>query len=201
MRRLALALVASLATGPGAFAHGSGGAAGPGLSIPALTHGQMPVVADHRSAIIALADRQIRTDPGFRRLLNHARLQHTYCLWGLAPGGITDEASPFNICSHAALAAAAALLDHMQTMPAAAADAGRLHHALDRDMMAAGTASELCTHSATLFSTGAIVTPDWWAVPSHPPTLAAATAVIALGGAVQLALLRRRPTGARGTDE
>lgn len=190
LRPALIALAALLGSAPAASAHGSG-AAGPGLPIPALTHGQMPVVADYRTTILALADRQVQTDPAFRRLLNHARLQHTWCLWGLAPGSVGDEASPFNACTHAALAAALALLDHMETMPAAAADAARLRHGLDRAMMASGTASDLCLHSATPFSTGTIVTPDWRALPGHAPTLAAATALIALAG-TPIMLRRRR---------
>lgn len=189
MRRtlLLVALLSGAATSAGAH---SAGSPAPGLEIPALTHGQMQVIAGHRAAILTLADRQGQTDPRFRRLMNHARLQHTYCLWSLMPGSVSDEASPFNACTHAALAASLALLDHMETMPAAADAANTLHHAIDGAMMAAGTASELCAHSATTFSTGAVVTPDWRALPGHSPSLAVVLGGIALLGAPLL--VRRR---------
>ena len=48
----------------------------------------MAVIARFQGEIEHLADRQMPTDPTFRGLLNYARIQRTYCLWGLAPGGV-----------------------------------------------------------------------------------------------------------------
>ena len=48
------------------------------------------------------------------RLEDYLSLQSFACLWGLVPGSVTDEASPFNECSHAYLAAARALLLHLR---------------------------------------------------------------------------------------
>src|ERR1700712_315485 len=94
------------------------GTSGPtsGISIPSLTHGQMSVIADYRGRILDLASRQLDTDLTFRRLMNYGNIQYTYCLWGLVPGSLRDEDSPFNECSHAYLSAAQALLVYMRTM-------------------------------------------------------------------------------------
>src|SRR5579871_1344526 len=87
-----------------------------GVAIPAITHGDMPVVARYRAQILDLAARQPRTDPTLRRLAGFISLQHFACFWGLVPGSLTDETSPFNECSHADVAGARALLAHMVAM-------------------------------------------------------------------------------------
>lgn len=190
--RLLLALVTSITAAGAAAAHQAGPPA-PGLPIPSLAHGQMAVVARHRAAILDLAATQAPADQTVQRLLNHARIQHAYCLWGLMPGSISDEASPFNACSHADLATALAILDRLDLLPAAAGEARALRRAIDVDMIAAGTATELCGYSGTGYSTGAVVGPDWTVLPSHGPTLATAAAVgLAVAGAP---LLRRRRRG------
>ncbi len=79
----------------------------------------MAVISGYRGAILDLAQRQTQTDPTFRRLYNHGNLQYTYCLWGLMPGSLMDEESPFNECSHAYLATTKALRS-ARMMPAAA---------------------------------------------------------------------------------
>jgi hypothetical protein len=39
------------------------------------------------------------------RIENYVNLQSFACLWGLVPGSLKDEGSPFNECAHAYLAA------------------------------------------------------------------------------------------------
>ena len=145
----------------------------PGVEIPSLDHGQMAVIARHRAAILALAEKQPQTDPTFRRLLNHANLQYAYCLWGLMPGSILDEQSPFNGCSHAYLAAAKALLIHMKTMAAAQQPAEALISAIDAELVQSGSSWVLCQYSADTFSTRAIVEPRWRDLVFHGPSLLA----------------------------
>jgi hypothetical protein len=79
-----------------------------GIAIPSLTHGQMAVIADNLSAIQALASARIGSDMTTWRLEDYLSLQSFACFWGMVPGSITDEESPFNECAHAYLAAARA---------------------------------------------------------------------------------------------
>ena len=151
----------------------------PGIQIPSLTHGQMAVIARYRGDIIDLARRQTVTDPTFRRLYNHGNLQFTYCLWGLMPGSIGDEESPFNECSHAYLATAKALLTHMSTMPSAEREAKALISDIDADMVRGGASWILCQYSGEAFSTGAVVEPRWRDMLFHLPSLAVLLATIA----------------------
>ncbi|MGO7420398.1 hypothetical protein ACCT09_10495, partial [Rhizobium ruizarguesonis] len=88
------------------FAHSrSDGGSHAGLDIPEISHGEMAVMSDYRSGIIDLASRAVDTNESFRRMLNYAEIQYSYCLWGRMPGSVTDEESPFNECAHAYLAA------------------------------------------------------------------------------------------------
>lgn len=177
-----LAIWQSLLIAIPAEAHsGSSAPPPPGIQIPSLTHGQMAVIARYRGEIIGLAQRQTVTDPTFRRLYNHGNLQYTYCLWGLMPGSLGDEESPFNECSHAYLAAAKALLTYMATMPAAERQAKALISDIDADMVRSGASWILCQYSGEAFSTGAVVEPRWRDMVFHLPSLAvvlAATAVL-----------------------
>jgi hypothetical protein len=123
-RRLPLVgyLIALLLTGADSFpaeAHRqrTEGLAVDGISIPSLTHGQMAVIADNLSAIRSLADQESPGDLVMRRLRDYTNLQSFACLWGMVPGSIRDEASPFNECAHAYLAGAQALLMHLRQMP------------------------------------------------------------------------------------
>ncbi len=175
-----LAIWPTLAGVAPAEAHGSSSAPPPpGIQIPSLTHGQMAVIARYRSDILALAQRQTVTDPTFRRLYNHGNLQYTYCLWGLMPGSLTDEQSPFNECSHAYLATAKALLTYMATMPAAERDAKALISAIDADMVRSGASWILCQFSGESFSTGAVIEPRWGDMFFHLPSLAVLVATVA----------------------
>lgn len=74
-------------------------------------------MSDYRSGIIDLASRAVDTNEPFRRMLNYAEIQYSYCLWGRMPGSVTDEESPFNECAHAYLAATKAVLLSMREMP------------------------------------------------------------------------------------
>ena len=66
-----------------------------GVAIPAITHGEMQVFAKYRTRILDLAARQPRTDPTLRRLVGFVSLQNFACFWGLVPGSLWDETSPF----------------------------------------------------------------------------------------------------------
>lgn len=191
----------SLVLAAPAWAHSisTDGAAG-GIPIPALTHGQMAVVGGYQPAILDLADRVERTDPVFRRLANFVALQRTYCLWGVVPGSVTDEDSPFNECSHASLASMLALLLHMRGMAGADPDIGRLVDRIDSAMLEQGTALALCRYSTESFNTAQVIRPNWSAFPSHPPSLLSATAVL-LACLAGFGLLRGgRAAGRAGTS-
>ena len=158
-----------------------------GIAIPPLTHGQMSVIAAYRPEILALAARQARTDETFRRLLNFGAIQYAYCLWGLVPGSLDDEASPFNECSHAYLSAAQALLVHIRAMNDTGsplkADAEALISRIDADMVRNGASFVLCQFSDEDFNTASVVRPDLTAVPGHAPSALAFAALAALAAA------------------
>lgn len=198
LRRLGLLLVlaAVLPAGP-ACAHSVRAPAGgaKGVPIANLTHGQMRVLARHRGEILALAARQSVTDLTFRRLVNHEAIQFATCLWGVMPGSVTDEASPFNECAHAYLATDREILTHMATM---AADPAPVRALVDRISLELADDREslvLCQYSGEGFDTANVVHPDWTALPGHWPSLAAAALFAALGaGGVEVL---RRATSAR----
>ncbi|WP_088347900.1 MULTISPECIES: hypothetical protein [Rhodomicrobium] len=185
----ALALVPLLASSPARAHHPSRAPAyATGLPIPNLVHGQMAVIARYRSAILNLADRQAPTDDRFRRLRNFANIQYSYCLWGLAPGSVADEESPFNECAHAYLAATQALLLHMREMPRASGAVQALVAEIDMEMLRDGASLILCRYSGEAFNTGEIVKPRWAEVVSHPPSIGAFAAIAAALAALLLAL-------------
>lgn len=168
-----VSVLLALLAATSAQAHdGSSAPPPPGIQIPSLTHGQMAVIARHRGDILDLAQRQTVTDPTFRRLYNHGNLQFTYCLWGLMPGSLGDEESPFNECSHAYLATAKALLTYMATMPSAERNAKALISDIDAEMVRSGASWILCQYSGEAFSTGAVVEPRWRDIFFHLPSLA-----------------------------
>ena len=112
---LILLVLACAVFGGDAMAH-SRSAAGShaGIPIPEISHGEMAVMADYRDQIIDLASQATDTNEPFRRVLNYAQIQYSYCLWGRMPGSVTDEQSPFNECAHAYLAATKAVLIAMR---------------------------------------------------------------------------------------
>ncbi|HVW56566.1 MAG TPA: hypothetical protein VHC00_12855 [Rhizobiaceae bacterium] len=168
-----------------------------GISIPSLDHGQMAVIARYRHRIVALAGRQIRTDETLRRLLNYANIQFTYCLWGLVPGSVGDEGSPFNECSHAYLAAIHALLVHLQRMDHNGEEIGRLVSDIDADMVRNRTSFVLCRYSGEAFNTASFIAPNAADMFSYPPILAGfgITTIVVAGSLFgSKRLLRRRVT-------
>ncbi|MGN6305563.1 MAG: hypothetical protein ACTHNH_12145 [Mesorhizobium sp.] len=182
-----------------AQAHRSGANADDsGISIPALTHGQMAVIAAYRGEILNLAARQVRTDETFRRLFTFGNIQYTYCLWGLVPGSLGDEASPFNECSHAYLSTAQALLIHLRGMndsrSALAADIAALISRIDADMVRNGASFVLCQFSSEDFNTATLIRPDWTAVPYHAPSALSFTMLTIAAGGAGFAGLRRKGT-------
>jgi hypothetical protein len=167
-----------------------------GIPVANLSHGEMAVLSPYRSDIMRAADRVRHTDPSFRRLQNYAAIQYSYCLWGAAPGSITDEASPFNECAHAYLAAAKALLLHMRTMPDAAPAIAELVSEIDTEMIRTGAAFIGCQYSGGSFNTAGLVTPHWENMPAHVPTMAATGGIlIGLLSPVFLRIVRRSQRG------
>ncbi len=182
LRAAPIAVLAVLATSPGE-AHRIARAGGPppdGIAIPSLTHGQMAVIADNLFAIRALASARIGSDMTTWRLEDYLNLQSFVCFWGVVPGSITDELSPFNECSHAYLAAARALLLHLRDAPRAdrqAVDA--LIGKIEVEMLVNGGSLTLCQFSDEPFNTNEIVFPRWSEVATHPPTVVSAALVLA----------------------
>lgn len=188
LRLLALFLsLASLAE-----AHSGGAPGGPqsGVAIANLTHGQMAVIARHDGAILALAASAAAPDQDFRRVLNYARIQKTYCAFGLMPRAVSDEASPFNHCSHAYLAAARDLLLRLKEMPGRAAAVDTLIRRIETEMIRNNSGLELCQYSAEGFNTAQTLTPDWGAALRHPPSLATLAALLLSLAALGLAARR-----------
>jgi hypothetical protein len=164
-----------------AWAHRTSTGATTGIAILSLTHGQMAVIARYRGEILALADRQLaQSDETFFRLRNYVDLQYVYCAWGLVPGSVTDEASPFNECSHAYLSGTRALLLHMQTMPGDQGAVDALVDRIERDMLANNASLVLCQYSSEAFNTADHISPHWRDVPFHGPSALTFTGFVGL---------------------
>ncbi|PDT01285.1 hypothetical protein CO666_26660 [Rhizobium chutanense] len=173
------------------FAHSRSAGGNPtGLDIPEISHGEMAVISDYRRGIIDLASRAVDTNEPFRRILNYAEIQYSYCLWGRVPGSVTDEESPFNECAHAYLAATKAVLMAMREMPREAPAAGEIISAMDADMVRRGLALVTCQFSGEAFNTADIIKPRWSRIPLHPASMASLTGLAALLGLAILALRR-----------
>ena len=178
MIRLLAALLTALtmlAASPGE-AHRIAATGGPptgGIAIPSLTHGQMAVFGDILSSFRELARDRSGSDMTMWRLEDYLNLQSFACLWGVVPGSITDESSPFNECAHAYLASARALL--LQLRQAPGVDRGAVEALIGKieaEMLANGASLTLCRFSDEPFNTNEIVFPRWSEALSHPPTLA-----------------------------
>ena len=165
-----------------------------GIAIPAITHGEMLVVAKYRAEILDLAARQPRTDPTLRRLVGFVSLQHFACFWGLVPGSLSDEASPFNECSHADVAGARALLMHMVAMPGDQSSARALAARIETDVASDPAFSALCSNSAQSFDSGMVIGPDWQLAPAHLPTVLTSFALLVLATAGLWSVFRLVPT-------
>ncbi len=194
-----VAALAMLAAAPAAEAHRRAASGDPppaGVAIPSLTHGQMTVIARNLSAIRALANRQVASDMTMWRLEDYLSLQSFACLWGLVPGSVTDEASPFNECSHAYLAAARALLLHLRTMPRADHEAVEaLIRQIETEMLMNDASLALCRYSDEPFNTNEIVMPRFSEIAFHPPTLAAVSAFLLAIAAPAWGFWPRRQAG------
>ena len=188
LRALCLAVAALACLALPVRAHGTRTGPAAGVAIPSLTHGQMRVLNPFSREILALADRHAQTGEAFRRVLNYARLQRFYCGWGLMPGSVSDEASPFNECSHATLAATRDLLVRLSAAAPRDAAVNALAGRVERAMLESGMALELCRFSAESFDTAALVRPDWRRVPFHAPSLLALLLVAAAAAAASVLL-------------
>ena len=168
------------------------------ISIPNLSHGQMAVIANNRAAILDLAARQIPTDPTMRRLEAFINLQFFDCMWGVVPGSVEDENSPFNECSHAYLAATRALLLHLQTMPGDRTAVRALIAKIEREMLDNNASLILCRYSDEFFNTAERIAPHWRDIPYHLPSLAMFAGLILL--AVSCACIGVRQIGHPAID-
>jgi hypothetical protein len=197
--RLLVALVAvlvALGTSP-SDAHRISARSGPppqGISIPSLTHGQMTVISDNLSEIRALASTRIGFDMTTWRLEDYLNLQSFACLWGIVPGSIRDEGSPFNECAHAYLAAGRALLLQLREAPGVDHEAVKaLMRKIEADMLANDASLMLCRYSDEPFNTNEVIWPHWSEIPFHPPTAGfAAAAFVAIAVTAWGAWPRRR---------
>ncbi|MFD1703398.1 hypothetical protein ACFSCV_10320 [Methylopila henanensis] len=200
------AAVVALASVSGAASAHSGGpvdGANAGLPIPQISHGEMALVDERLGEIVALAKRQAATDGSVRRLYNHYGVQFAYCLWGLAPGGVTREGSPFNPCAHAYLAAAKQLLVVMSREPASAGPALAIIDRLETRRRATPEAGAICSSSAQTFNTAAVVRPRLTEIVRDPASAAigfAATGLLAGGGLAAGSLRRRSRTRRPAAD-
>lgn len=171
-----------------------------GITIAPLSHGQMTVIAEHRDDIHLLATWLADRDAQVRDLLAFSRLQYAKCFRGMMPGSINDEASPFNECSHAYLAADQAILLRMRTLPHWPEKTAQLFDTVERSMIVSGSSLVLCAYSATSFNTASPVDPDWHDFIIHMPSLLtalAATAGLLLSLALLIVLLRTEMARAR----
>ncbi len=160
----------------------------------------MAVIADNLSAIRSLASARAGFDLTTWRLEDYLNLQSFACLWGIVPGSITDEESPFNECAHAYLAAGRALLLQLAQEPDADDKAiNALISKIEVEMLADGASMNLCRYSDEPFNTNEVIWPHWGMIPFHRPTLMlAAASFAALGVGVWSAWPRPRDsTGGR----
>jgi hypothetical protein len=203
--RLAAALLATMLAAP-AWAHGqaaSPAASAAGLAIPGIAHGQMAVFARNRPAILDLASQQNPTDLTMRRLQSFVNLQYFACVWGLAPGGVDDEDSPFNECSHAYLAATRALLAHLQAMPGDRSRADALAAKIEGEIARQDPWQVICQFSNGAYNTDEVIWPHWGEILARPiKNPGFALGALAIGFCASMILWRhRRELAAQPADE
>ena len=187
-RALLLGLLALWAMASPGEAHRLTQSSGGGVMIPSLFHGQMEVISRHYEDILRLAQMHRPASDDFRRIENYAIIQKAWCGWGVMPGAITDENSPFNECSHAYLAAARELLGELRADPAASAEVTRLADTVDQEMLLAGAV--VCGYSGESFDTADHITPHWSLMLRHWPTLLTlAAAIVVVAGVATLIVL------------
>lgn len=152
----------------------------------------MQVIAANLSAIQDLAKRQDPTDLTMRRLQDFVNLQKFACLWGMVPGSLTDEASPFNECAHSYLAGAQALLLHLRQMPGGDRPGVKaLVNKIELEMLSDNASLVLCRYSDEPFNTDEVISPHWSSIPRHLPSLATFAAVLSLLAGATVLPLRR----------
>jgi hypothetical protein len=178
LRIVLIALAALLLAGPARAHHARplSEAEKAGVAIANLTHGQMRVMAGWRAPILALAATVFRPDWSLHRLLVHEEIQFHACAFGLMPGAITDEASPFNECSHAYLATDLEILRRLTTSEERGGEARALMDKVSLDMATNADALLGCQYSGESFNTASTVYPDFAGIPRHWPS-----ALVALG--------------------
>ncbi|MDL2406767.1 hypothetical protein PY650_14060 [Rhizobium calliandrae] len=167
-----------------------------GIPIPSLSHGEMAVIVPYYGRIIALASSASDTDESFRRVLNFAQIQRAYCLWGIMPGSVGDEDSPFNECSHAYLAAAKMALLQMRTMKNEMVPAGDLVSEIDGALVRNNLSLILCRFSEEGFNTADLIRPRLTGIFLHVKSLAATLLALMTAGAAlwwTARLLRTKP--------
>jgi hypothetical protein len=121
--------------------------------------------------VLDLAARQPVTDPTLRRLAGFVSLQYFECFWGLVPGSLSDERSPFNECSHAYLAGVRALLAHMTAMPGNQSAAKELEARMAAEIASDPSYNVVCSNSGETFDSADVIGPDWQLAPVHMPTV------------------------------
>jgi disulfide bond formation protein DsbB len=190
---LLIAAVSILMVTP-AGAHHQASNDGPirGVAILAISHGEMPIIAKYQSQVLDLAARQPVTDPTLRRLAGFVSLQTFSCFWGLVPGSLSDEQSPFNECSHAYLAGVRELLVHMTVMPGNQSTAKALEARMDAELAANPDRNVVCSHSGQIFDSADVIGPDWQLAPLHMPTVLTFLAFVVLVVAGFAVIGRRR---------
>jgi hypothetical protein len=142
-----------------------------GVPIPFVTHGEMAVLAPYRSEILTLAERVREPGTDLHALMRYSGIQHANCLWGLVPGSLEDEESPFNQCAHADLAATKEILFRLRQLPEIAPEASGLVSRIDTEMTQKGAAFIGCQYSGEGFNTAEFIRPDWTGVPGHPTSM------------------------------
>ncbi|MGG6893098.1 MULTISPECIES: hypothetical protein [Rhizobium] len=154
-----------------------------GIPIPSLTHGEMALIAPYYRRIVAVAEDVPNTDETFRRLLNFAQIQRAYCLWGIMPGSVNDEESPFNECSHAYLAAAKAVLLQMRMMNGDRASVEDLVSDIDAILVRNNLSLVLCKFSGESFNTADLVRPRPADIVVHGKSLMTVLSALMAAGA------------------
>jgi hypothetical protein len=127
-----------------------------------------------------------------RRLAGFVSLQYFACFWGVVPGSLSDEQSPFNECSHAYLAAVRALLMHMTAMPGNQSAAKDLEARVDAEIAGDPNHNAICSNSSESFDSADVIGPDWQLAPAHLPTVLTFSAFVLLAATALAAAGRRR---------
>jgi hypothetical protein len=131
-------------------------------------HNQMEVIANNMTAILDLANRQIRTGHHLRRLQTFINLQFFACMWGIVPVSRTRIARSTN----------APMLTWRLPGPShpSASDLGRScggRSASRQDRARdAGQWRIVCRYSDEPFNTAEIIGPHWREIPGHLPSVA-----------------------------